>query len=411
MVSFIVTAIAVAVLYPSYLAHSASQSLSNRKPEDALEFIARLEQLKGPSGDSSFLAARAYRRLGRLNEAHVRLQQAERLGVSTARVHRELRLGLAQSGQMSLAEPHLGELLLAPGENASEVCEAFVTGYVIQQRYEDARRLLDGWIADIPDDEQAWFFYGRILATADQTTEAITKFERALEINPTRDDVRVAYAKALTDLHKYEAAEIEYRSLLLTSPDSKDVLNGWATWLSESGRNSEAIQVCRQLLHLQPDDFPTELKLAQLLYREGEYEASERLLKKLHAIAPRNADVCFTLGGVLRSTGDSERARPLLEYAQEAESALARVTTQVAKIQTRPDDVELRLEIAQTLLNYGREDEGLRWLLSVLEYNPEHIQALTAIVAYFEENDQPDRAAPFLTRLRYAQSSTSETES
>ena len=394
--------IAACVLYPEYLVHTARRHVQAREPERALTMLKYLETMAGPSGESSIVAARAYRRLGQMSEARSRLEQAERLGVAKERVNRELWLCFAQAGMMSQAGPHLGELLLSPGDDGPEICEAYVAGYVALQRYAEASGLLEGWLADFPNDEQAWFFRGRIDAAGDQAANAVKSYERALTLNPDRDDIRLVYADTLVEIRKLEAAKHEYTRLLRSSPDSEGVLRSWSRWLNEAGRIEEAIDVSRRLVDKASNRFEAELQLAELLFQNGHYNEALEILEKLRADTPRNKDVRFLLGSVLRLTGDIEAARQHLEFAMEAEAELAQVTTLVAELQSRPDDLALRLQIARKLLSYGREGEGSQWLQSILAYDAGNIPALEMLVEYHTSNGQSDKASLYRQRLRDA---------
>lgn len=395
----IAAAVLASFMSPAYLTHKATVCLDARALDETLDTIKRLEDLYGPSSESSLLAARTLRLLGRMRESQERLQQATRLGADPTRVQREHWLCLAQSGQMSLAGPHLGELLLSPGDDAAEICEAFVAGYVVLQRYGDAQRLLDGWLADFPEDEQAWFFRGRIEATSDRPSEALQSFRKALEFNPARDDIRLHFAATLADVRDYPTAETEFARLLEAQPDSPAVLREWASLLTETGRSQEAAEVCRRLVDGALEDFDTELQLARLLFQLGEYDEAHAQLERLHARSPRHKDVRFLLGSVLRQRNELAKAREHLRYAREAEAELARVTEQVRQLEQDPSDVDLRFSIAQSLLTYGREQEGADWLRTILDFQPDHQDALKGLVQYFEKNDQPEMARSYRQRL------------
>jgi len=329
----------------------------------------------------------------------MRLDQATRLGAPQDRVQREAWLCLAQTGQMAQAGPHLGELLLSPGDDGPAICEAYVAGYVVLHRFAEASGLLDGWLADYPNDEQAWFFRGQIDAASNRLTLATESYEKALIINPRRDDIRVVYAETLVKLRQLDAAKREYERLLKSSGNSEDVLRGWIRWLEEAGRTREAISASRKLIGIAEDNFNARLQLADLLYQNGDYKESRAVLEKLRTESPRNKDVRFTLGSVLRLMGDADAAREHLEYAQEAEAELARVTSLVARLQEHPGDLQLRHTVAKTLMTYGREEEGIHWLHSIFAYDPDDIPALETLIGYLESTGQSDKAKPYRERL------------
>jgi hypothetical protein len=56
--------------------------------------------------------------------------------------------------------------------------------------------------------------------------------------------------------------------------------------------------------------------------------------------------------------------------------------------------VELRYEIGAILLQYGRPQEGVVWLESVLQIQPDHQRARDALAAHEAGRAMPKRDAP-----------------
>src|SRR5262245_59055767 len=137
------------------------QLLRHRQAEQAFA-ILQSAALRDPThGEVQFLLARCHRRLGRMKEAREHLTRASLLSISSKAIAREEWLALAQSGQMREAYPHLSELLIDPGEDGPEICEAYVNGFFLTTRFRDAFELLTVWEKDFPQDSQPYLFRGR----------------------------------------------------------------------------------------------------------------------------------------------------------------------------------------------------------------------------------------------------------
>ena len=104
----------------------ARRALRDRDADMALNAVREAARLTPNYGEVHFTMARVFRRQGHLDKVHESLEQAAKLGVTRNRIRREEWLAMAQAGQMKEARPHLSELLINPGDDGPEICEAYV---------------------------------------------------------------------------------------------------------------------------------------------------------------------------------------------------------------------------------------------------------------------------------------------
>jgi Tfp pilus assembly protein PilF len=62
-------------------------------------------------------------------------------------------------------------------------------------------------------------------------------------------------------------------------------------------------------------------------------------------------------------------------------------------IHAAPSDPAPRHEAGVILFRNGQEQEGLRWLASALQQDPNHRPTHELLVEYFEKHGQPEKAA------------------
>jgi Tfp pilus assembly protein PilF len=66
---------------------------------------------------------------------------------------------------------------------------------------------------------------------------------------------------------------------------------------------------------------------------------------------------------------------------------------QLRVVLDRPGDVEVRYDIGMTLLTYGSPEDGAKWLLTVLELQPDHKRTHQALAVYYESLGEWENAA------------------
>ena len=136
----------------------ARRALKDRDGDKALSAAREAVRLSPRQGEAHFTLARAFRRQGQLDKVRESLEHAAKLGVPPDRIRREEWLALAQAGQMKEAQPHLSELLINPGDDGPDICEAYANGFFLTYRLDAAEQILDAWEKDFPQDPQPHVF-------------------------------------------------------------------------------------------------------------------------------------------------------------------------------------------------------------------------------------------------------------
>ena len=389
--------------------YHARSLLAERRHEQALAWLDRAESFRPGIAETSFLQARAYRRLGKMQLMRSSLETAWKRGYPVEKLEREQRLALAQLGQLQESLPHLPAMLADPQDDASDICEAYISGYLLTYQFNPANGLLEAWIKDCPDDPQAFFVQGRIYDELSNYKDAAESFEAALELAPDRTDIRIRYARTLTDLHRYDDAGEQYELLIAELDDDPDTLTGWAKCLVETARGEEARDVYRKVFELDSSHQEAQIGLARLEFQQGNHKDSLAILQPLYEKHPRKSSIRYLLGQVLRSLGRKDEATAHLEYSQEAEVAIRKVGVLMDEVRDHPGDPKRRFEIGTLLLKYGHRSDGAGWMRSAVEVDSEFRPAHQALLNYYTEEGLNDLAAQHRAVLSGA-TSTDETE-
>ncbi|MCO6458678.1 MAG: tetratricopeptide repeat protein [Pirellulaceae bacterium] len=392
----IVLVAALCLAGPAWQQHRLQQArncLENRQLAQARQWLDAALHRDPDSGEALLLLARLERREGRLSNARDYLQRAWKAGVSPARLERQQWLALAQAGQLDEAEPHLNELLSDPQGEAAEICEAFLNGYLRAYRFDDALRLLDAWQADFPADPQPRIYRGMVFEHLMMTGKAIEEYEAACRLDPARLEAHLRLADQLAALLRDEQALAHYQICLDADPRHPEARLGYASCLLKQGQVEQPEQIFRQVLADNPGNRRARAGLAQLTMSAGKYDEAVAVLQELVAEQPTDRAWRYQLATALQTSGRADEARPHFEFVTAANQAMARAQGLLEQLRTEPARVDLRFDVGSTLLQYGSASEGVAWLQSVLQLEPDHRAAHEALAAHYESQDQPELAA------------------
>jgi thioredoxin-like negative regulator of GroEL len=367
-------------------------ALARGDGETALEYLLAAEVLNPRDARIEFLLARTYRRLGKSADIAAKLQAARDCGYSPERLEREWILVKAQAGLMSEAEPHFSRLLTNPGDDGQEICSAFASGYVQNYQFEKARRVLAAWIADYPDDPEPRVAVGRVALHVHDMPQAETHLRKALLLCPEYEGAATLLGRALAEQHKFEEALalIEQRRPRKRD-DEMDLVR--AECLLNLGRGGESEKLYEAVAARSPENCAALLGLGQARVLSGRADAALEPLNRAFELCPRNLDVRYARAQALSLQGDRTQSESEFREISAARTALTRAGELAAGLARKPDDVGARFELGTTLLKFGDQREGVAWLLSILESEPDHQPTHRMLAEYYAAQGMDEQAA------------------
>ena len=384
----------------SYDIYRAQKLLRVRQAEQALPILEVAELRDPENGQVQFLLARCHRRLGRMDQAHEHLAKAWTRTYSKRELIREEWLALAQSGQMRDAHPHLSELLVNPGDDGAEICEAFVNGFFLTNRFPEAFELLSVWEGAFPQDSQPYLFRGRYQDGRANTSEAIAAYRQGLQRESGRRDLQLNLARGLVLLHEHDEATQILKRLQRETPNDVNVLEAVGRCLLQQGQAEESRRVLVKLLEVSPKHAMGRLLLARVHLEERDYPEALRFLKELADERRFDIEVRYSFALALQSMGDTRRAAEEFQFVTSAREAIARARQMADIVMAKePQNADLRYQIGVILLKYESPEAGAGWLRSVLEFDPDHRLAHRALAEYYEQRDFTKLARTHRERL------------
>ena len=356
-----------------------------------------------PTGHLRWLQARLDRKLGRLDQFAQSITLAQQAGVDPIKVQLEKLLATAQSGRMDEIEPRLGKLLVEHNEDSAEICEAFVLGCILNYRFAEAKKVLDAWQSDFPDDPQPHFLRGRILEHNNDYEGAETEFRTALRLQPRHAAAAFNLGRLLTVRQKPAEAREVYAACakMLAYPNAAwvgigrseralgntDEARRWLMKAAEGRDRPEVQEVYRWLGE------PAESALAQPAQELGQLELNQEhfaeaveWFEKAVAANPHDWKVRHGFATALQRHGESERAAKEFAVVEEYRNAWKRIDKSFDELQLAPRSAAVRTQIGAAFLKYYSENQGLIWLRSALGCDPNFAEAHRILADYFESH-------------------------
>jgi tetratricopeptide (TPR) repeat protein len=399
---FLVVAAAYLFVLPELLAQRewrrAQQATHEGDHVKAREHLEACLAVWKQSGETHFQMARTCRRAGDFERARIHLHRAGELRWPSPALDLEYLLMQTQEfGPRGDDEATLHHYILS-GQHPEErlILESLVKGYLHTFYLGNADRWLSYWIEVHPEDWQPYLWRGQLRERLKRDDDAIKDYRGALKLNPRQDEAALRLARVLQLRGTgYEEAHRLFQGYLAGHPKDASALLGLAN-CQRSLRDAEgARKTLEGLLEHDPDVERAYLVFALLESDLENYPRALAYLRKAEAIKANEPDVVHQLSLVLRRLGRDEEADKYHAKHQELEQALKDLEAATRAVMLNPRDLDKRCQAGRILLQAG-EEEGVRWLITALQEDPNHRPTQLALAEYYEKSS--DRHAQQMAR-------------
>ena len=329
-----------------------------------------------------FQTARLARRREDFPEVSRRLRAAHTAGWPVAELEREQWLAQAQAGQVAEMQAHWVDLFDDPRSDGPEISRAFVIAELARIRFDDARRVLDAWEADYPDDPGPHVFRGLIHSIQLEWDDAAASYRRAIAVDRTNVEAWRGLGEALSKRLRFEQALAAWTALLEIDPTDVVAAVGRCDCLVRLGDVAIARRELDAVIARLPDDV-TALDIAgRLELAAGDAARAVEWLTRAVALRPEDAELRYALGRALRLAGDRDAAREHLAFREAAADPLERLRHLLVELPRQPWDADIRAEIGDLTYHWKSHDEGLEWFRRALDVDPKHARSLAFLEAH-----------------------------
>lgn len=384
----LVTVIATRHCLVQFTAWKAFRALHDRDVANAGFWLRFNHLLAAENAETAFLQARILRREGDSDGFRQALAKADRYGCSKQQLSREQILMLAQLGQLRGVEHRLKELLINPGEDGREICEAFVTGYVLNHRLDEASLILETWVSAFPNDAQPHLFRGKIKSLLHDYTGATADLHNAIKRDPSLVEAHFELGLVYVEQGQLDDAATNFKLATRDPKFQQRARVKLAMCLSRQSKYAQATQLLSEVLENEPRNAEALLERGKLRLLDGKPAEAIRDLQVLVEIAPNLIEARFQLGVALTQVGHSGEATPHLAFTDVGQSEMQQAERLTDRVAEHPDDINARYEAAMIFLKYGQDEKALHWLRSILNYSPQDLRTIQSLTEWYTKKSK-----------------------
>ena len=345
----------------------------------------------------------------RLAEQRVKSQQGHRSFRESAESYNYLGTLYYQQGDMDKAiQAFENALKRSPHhktakKNLHQLFRQKAFNALKRNAFDEATTYFEKAIRLDPENAATYRVMGDGYALASEFSQAITYYQKALALTP--DDAEAQknllssynnYGVTLRNRGEWDAAIRAYRDALALQPtyqlaktNLSDVLWQKANARRQSGRSTEAIATYLELQKLHPDDTDIASLLGELYLKVRDHPAAISAFHKVHTAQPTNEQTQKNLIAAYQQYASA------LRNQRDYSGALVQLQKAVELF---PDDINLRLSLAQAYQHTGKYEQAKSELGQILAQDPNNKNAKTELV-----NLQVRRGNALMNRKRYAE--------
>ncbi len=222
---------------------------------------------------------------------------------------------------------------------------------------EEAIALLD------PAQPETWVEAAFAAVARRDLDTALARFDEALRLDSEHMQAHLFRGFVLGELGRWQKAADSMRSVCRNTAYYFEARLHLGIFLSRAGEHEEALEILSALLGGRPEDPRLVVALASAEARAGKEEEGIGRLMEGIAASPGEALLVEEVSRIHTRAGRLEEAADALAEA----------------VRTRPLDARLRYSYGVALEELGRTEEAVAEMKKILEFRPEHVDALNFI--------------------------------
>ena len=351
--------------------------------------------------DPDLLTARAAARQRLGDKAGARADAEKAAGLAPAN---ENTIGLLasiyqQAGETQQAIDLVNKAAQTPGASVN-LRVVLAQLYLAANRHPDAVQELQRAIAADPDNLVHRYLLAQVLLLDKNVDAAEAALRGAVAQAPASAEAKLTLANMLAANRSYEVAEAELRRLSASSPNDYQLRLGLGQFYASHDKTAAAAAVYRQIIKDDGTDASGLIArngLISIDLQANQLDDATALIDEVLKKNPRDNDALYARASVALARGKADgaiadlravqRDQPnsiLLQralaraYLQNDDSTLAEETLRTA-VQSSPNSVDLRLDLAQLLMRTGQSGQALTILEKLAGEQPANLPVLEAL--------------------------------
>lgn len=205
-----------------------------------------------------------------------------------------------------------------------------------------------------PRSARIFYSWGNVLKKLGRDEEAIEKFSRAIEVNPSFHWALIAWGNTLRNLGRDEEAIEKYRRASEVSPAFSSAFVAWGNTLRILGRHEDAIEKFRTAAELDPKNSAVLTSWGNALQKLGRDEEAISIFDAALKLSPKRLSIHVSLAASYR------KLNLQADYAREIQVANELIANQSSYNRACFESVRGNVTEAVELLKLALEKDKLR---------------------------------------------------
>ncbi|MBZ5513782.1 MAG: tetratricopeptide repeat protein [Acidobacteriia bacterium] len=287
--------------------------------------IAEYKEAMQADPDSLFLRvelAELYWRMGRTADAVRDAEAVLKINPNQEDAHRLLAniywRNLGESQPDKVAKESLGKAIehfealsrISPGDNDNYLVLGRL--YRLNNQKDKAEAAFRKVLNADPDSRSALASLAQLYFDHGEYAEAIEQLKKIPE-GEMEPGLVAMLAYAYSQARDYDDAVATYEKALAQDSDNLEIERAYADALANAGKTEAARTEMQKILKQQPNDGPTHLRLGQLDRQEGRFDEARQELEKAQSSMPDSLEVSYQIVLLEDALGNEDKAIPLLQ--------------------------------------------------------------------------------------------------
>lgn len=324
----------------------AATRIRREQPDDAVSLLEPLAAESGNDGETLSLVGRARLQAGETEEGLMLLEQGARLDPGNQALQMDLASAYLSAGDFDHAIDTLKNLGSEAGDSYRRNL-LLVYAYSRSQNWQEAMKICEQMIAEMPKDVRPYLLAGGVLAAKGDVEQATERYQKVLNLDPANTTAKMNLGRLALKARNPVAARGYFEKVLTDKKEDLGAMIAMAqsfdlenktddaiVWLKksvESGAGSEqpgmilirymlqkrryedARQEASALLKKNPRDIFAVNSMAAALVGQEKPQEAEKVIAEALARSPEAAVLHYNLGRIHMSVGAVDKARIAFE--------------------------------------------------------------------------------------------------
>lgn len=276
---------------------------------------------------------------------------------------------------------------------AAQIYQAIAYGHLSNYRLKEAWEASEFWLNWQPKSIAAHLLKADIYERIGDPANAMKELEQILTIDASHPATRAKLGRLLIENNRIDEALVKLDCLVKEKFTTPSIQIDYAEALFRSGKSAEAKQALQDAFQMglgRQDRARASSTRGRILMEEGKWQAAAADLLVAIEIAPDDSAAHFALSNALSRLGQTELADQYRERGtsllQSANDNFRKIREILAQVLERPTDPALRTSVGKLMIDQGKVPEGLRWIETALQYDPNYAPALEIVRQYYPNN-------------------------